>query len=432
MGPVSDFSDPAAETAVLAAALAQKQVVPAVVALESSVFTVPTLRLVHDAIKQLASGSDPLDHATVARRASQGAVSREQATAVDRSVMDLIGKGDDYAVSFYLDRLTSLHTARQAHATVQRLGQMVNESLRLDDPTVLEQGVARAVEDLQALGVGHEPTEADRPMSLNELLDKKFEHRWLIPDLLEVTDRLVITGFEGTGKSYLVAQLVMCIAAGLHPFLGVPVADHAQVLVIDAENSERQTARRYRHIRDIIEKQCAKVGSAVPDWGEKVRFVIRPEGIALNESRVIRSIERAIAATQPQFVAMGPLYRLHRLDTRDEQAAKELTDAIDRLRVKYQFAVVAEAHVAHGQAGAQRALRPTGSSLFLRWPEFGYGLRPALGQEKEEHPSRVELAPWRGGREDRMWPRTLQHSITMPWGNGDPDYYQEAKRRGYV
>ncbi|WP_288337624.1 AAA family ATPase [uncultured Gordonia sp.] len=788
---MSDFSDPGAEATVLAAFIAQPALLPVAISLDPATFTTPAHQLVCEALQTIARCHDPLDHATVARRASQGAVSKAQAATVNQLVMGMIGKGEDYSIGFFLDRLANLRTAREAQAVVQRLGQMVDESLRLDDLSILETGVEHAVEELSGLQVSSQPTADDLPMSLDELLAKKHDHNWLIPELLEVTDRLVITGFEGTGKalaidtpiptpegwttmgklnigdqvftpsgkpveivaatdvmfdrpcyrvsfsdgseiiadenhlwetetlaaresaarqrrrgatkkrgtdqrhrivhtasilttgqirdslhtrgghclnhsirvtaplefseralpihpyvlgawlgdgttqnatltcadeeiveqiracgevirkadnrylwrfgdgnrrisreakaqtlqtrlrvlgvlgdkhipesyltgsveqrlallqglmdtdgtidtnglceftvcnerlargflemvctlgikatirespamlggrevnrrwrigfktdlpvfrltrkaqrlkplptnraklryitavdpvesvpvrciqvanpdgmfvageacipthnSFLIAQLVMCVAAGLHPFLGMRVADHARVLVIDAENSERQTSRRYRRLRTIIEKRCASLGVEIPDWSEMVRFVIRPEGIALNDPRTVRNIEKAVAATRPQFVAMGPLYRLHRLDTRDEQAAKELTDAIDRLRVKYQFALVAEAHVAHGAPGAQRALRPTGSSLFLRWPEFGFGLRPAQGTENQQHPDKVDLVAWRGGREERMWPSQLQHSVNLPWGNADPDYYDQARRLG--
>lgn len=427
-----DFSDPAAEATVLAAFLAQPSLAPVAIGIDPATFTTPAHRLICDAFQTLARARDPLDHATVARRAAQGAATRAQGNVVTQTVMGMIGKGDDYSVGFYLDRLTNLHKARQAQETVHRLGQMVEESIRLDDTSIIDAGIERAVEDLGNLGGGNEPTADDLPMSLDELLQKKHTHNWLIPELLEVTDRLVLTGFEGTGKSFLIAQMVMAVAAGLHPFLGVQVADQAQTLVIDAENSERQTSRRYRRLRTIIDKRCANIGIEPPDWATMVRFVIRPEGIALNDPRTVRSIEKAIAATQPKFVAMGPLYRLHRLDTRDEQAAKELTDAIDRLRVKYQFALVAEAHVAHGAPGSQRALRPTGSSLFLRWPEFGFGLRPAQGTENQQHPDRVDLVAWRGGREERLWPTQLQHSVNLPWGNADPDYYDHARRAGII
>lgn len=431
---MSDLTDPAAEATVLAAGLAQRNLITTMVELDPDVFTTPINQIIHRALVACYRSNDPRDHSTVARRAMQEAVSEHQGKAVTKAIVDMLGKGQDYAVSFYLDRLRNLHTARTVRDTAQRLIHMTEEAAGLEDTELLEVGVSRAQEELSTVTHGSTVTADDLPMSLEDLLEKKFTHDWLIPDLLERTDRMILTGFEGTGKSYLVAQMVMTIAAGLHPFLGTPSTGPNQVLVIDAENSERQTGRRYRMIRDRITALCGKHGADVPDWGKMVRFVIRPEGIALNDPRTMKRIERAIAATQPRFVALGPLYRLHKLDTRDEQAAKELTDAIDRLRVKYQFAVVCEAHVAHGQAGTQRLLRPTGSSLFLRWPEFGMGLRPGPNTDGEQHPSVVNLATWRGGREERMWPVALQHGAEdhqLPWSCADPEYYRLAREKGY-
>lgn len=427
-----DYSDPAAESTVMAAVLSQPSLVESVLTLGADAFTNSTMRLIFDAVAAVARSGEPLEHATIARRAAAQSESRGQSTLVMKAVMDMAGRGGDYAVGYYIDRLVYLRSARDAQSVSLRLQQRVDEAVRLEDPTLLESAAKIAREELDGMSGSNTASDDDLPMSLAQLLDRKYSHNWLIPELLEATDRLVLTGYEGTGKSILVAQMVMSIAAGIHPFLGVQVADPVQTLVIDAENSERQTARRYRGIQQQITKLCGDLGIATPDWGRQVRFVIRPEGIELNDPRTIRSIEKAIAATKPRFVAMGPLYRLHKLDTRDEQAAKELTDVIDRLRVKYQFALVAEAHVAHGAPGSQRLLRPTGSSLFLRWPEFGLGLRPAEGTEGQEHPNLVDVVSWRGGREERMWPRQLQHSHKLPWGNGDPNYYNTAREMGLM
>jgi RecA-family ATPase len=44
----------------------------------------------------------------------------------------------------------------------------------------------------------------------------------VIPGLLERRDRLMLTGEEGLGKSYLLRQIAVMAAAGLDPF------DHRQ------------------------------------------------------------------------------------------------------------------------------------------------------------------------------------------------------------
>jgi hypothetical protein len=46
--------------------------------------------------------------------------------------------------------------------------------------------------------------------------DDEFD--WIVPGLIERGDRLMLTGFEGLGKSMLTRQLAVTMAAGLHPF----------------------------------------------------------------------------------------------------------------------------------------------------------------------------------------------------------------------
>ena len=69
-----------------------------------------------------------------------------------------------------------------------------------------------------------------------------------------------------------------------------------------------------------------------------------------------------------------------------------------------------------------RSVRPTGSSLLMRWPEFGYGIKP-LGDVDENGRHRlVAVLPWRGPREERHWPRELMwgtHEFDWPWKSAD-------------
>ena len=54
-------------------------------------------------------------------------------------------------------------------------------------------------------------------------------------------------------------------------------------------------------------------------------------------------------------------------------------------------------------------MRPVGSSLFMRWPEFGYGIRRAPISDVYGKPTRqrVTVQAWRGPREERDWPKLL-------------------------
>ena len=429
------LNDNAAELAVLAAVLSEPACAPQFAAIPDDSFYRPAHQMLAAVIRDIARAGAPIDAMVVHQAIARRVKTSHHVKQLQSLTIDLIGRGNAGALGFYTDRLRSLALARNAHLAAERLSARIEESARLDDPELASAAILDAREALTNLGGEVTAGDDDMPMSLEELLathEKAEAYDWLVPGLFERTERMILTSFEGIGKSFLLAQMALTIAAGLHPFLGHPHAEGARVFVVDAENSMRQTARRYRKIRGVVESMCRRHGHPIPDWSEAVRFDIRPEGIELNDPRVVRRIEREIVAAGPDLVIMGPLYRLHKLDTRDEQAAKELTDAVDSLRVKHNFTLLAEAHVAHGGGGRDlRALRPTGSSLFLRWPEFGIGLRPSKGTEDMEHPNEVDVVAWRGGREDRVWPSTLHHHFKdLPW-MADSHYENKLSQAGF-
>jgi replicative DNA helicase len=426
--------DPAAESAVIAAALDQPRLIKTVAGLPTEVFATGVNRRIHEALVDLHKAGEPCDHTSVIRRAGRMATTKNQQQDLAARVTGYMGRGMNVTIGFHVERLLSLEKSRRVSQSATRLIQRVQESVKLDDGGLLAEGISETLIDLEAAqadaGIG---VVDEAPMSLGELLDRQeAEHDWLIPGVMERMERLILTGFEGTGKSYLLAQMALTVAAGLNPFAGFPSGEPRRVLVVDCENSERQTRRRYRKIRGMVEQMCERHNHPVPDWYKAVRFVIRPEGVELNDPREVKRIERAIVATEPDLVIIGPLYRLHRLDTRDEQAAKELVSILDLLRVRHRFAMLAEAHVNHASGGQARALRPTGSAVFLRWPEFGLGLRPAAGTDEDEHPSKVDMVAWRGGRDDRVWPSQLHHSYgRLPW-TADDKYEMRLSQAGYA
>jgi replicative DNA helicase len=71
-----------------------------------------------------------------------------------------------------------------------------------------------------------------------------------------------------------------------------------------------------------------------------------------------------------------------------------------------------------------RSLRPAGSSLLLRWPEFGLGLKPASNRKLGGRIQDLEMIHWRGDRDDRNWPHYLTmgdpHDWPWQWSLGAP------------
>lgn len=296
-------------------------------------------------------------------------------------------------------------------------------------------GVARAVEIVEAAGEGgdgpplkdaadhlsagysladfvvtwqsEEPAPPDLAPDLHEFLaEVDAPYDWIIESILERGDRLIWTGSEGLGKTVVSRQLTVAAAAGLHPFSNDPAAPR-RVLWIDCENSSRQGRRHFRK----LERIAAAKGHRVPDGG--MRLIHRPEGLDLTKAEDAAWLMERVTAHQPDLLYIGPLYRLHATDISDETAARQVTAVLDAARVKADCALIVEGHSPHGESSGARPVRPIGSSLFRRWPEFGYGISPA----RDEDPCKeVVVRSWRGARDERHWPKFLM------WGDGETDW----------
>ncbi|MCA1834808.1 MAG: AAA family ATPase [Actinobacteria bacterium] len=246
--------------------------------------------------------------------------------------------------------------------------------------------------------------------TLDELLATPISHDWVIEGLLERGDRLLLTGAEGLGKSFLSRQIGMCAAAGLHPFLQTDQAPQ-KVLVIDAENSDKVNVRAYAWLQRAISGMSRSVGN---------RWVIDsyPYGMNIMDPRQGNKLMRTVEAQQPDLIIVGPLYKIHDLDDEKAGEALKIQHYLDRVRSVCGSAMIMELHSGHGGGAHGRDLRPAGSSVWRRWPEFGFGLALATGDFDEEHAMRerlVDVKPWRGPRDERDWPVRLRGSKAWPF-----------------
>jgi RecA-family ATPase len=222
----------------------------------------------------------------------------------------------------------------------------------------------------------------------------------------------MVTGAEGLGKSVWCRQLCVQLAAGVHPFIEGEHVDPLRVLAIDCENSTRQNRRHYGRLAGV----SVTKGRRVPDGN--LRIIHRPEGIDLTRGADAEWLLERVHAHRPDVMYIGPFYRLLTADVNDETEVRRTVAVLDAARtVGNGCVLLMEAHAGHGPAsGAQRALRPIGSSLLLRWPEFGFGLRRAKECDPADvRPSLVDLEPWRGGRDERKFPRSFRHGRDGDW-----------------
>lgn len=270
----------------------------------------------------------------------------------------------------------------------------------------------RTVDELVVTWISDEDIKLDLAPDLWEFIGMAdVPHEWVVPELLERGDRLIWTGFEGLGKSMFVRQLAVTAAAGLHPFTFRPI-DPQSVLLIDCENSQAQSRRRFRPLAEA----SVEARRRVPDGA--LRLIHRPEGIDLTRDDDAAWLLERVTAHQPDLLIVGPFYRLHAANINEETAARRTVAVLDAARTKVNCALVVEAHAGHGspgESGKHRSVRPLGSSLLLRWPEFGYGIAPGCEPDSENRVREVEVRAWRGDRDERRWPRRLVWGTPWPW-----------------
>lgn len=227
------------------------------------------------------------------------------------------------------------------------------------------------------------------------------EHDWLVPGVLERGDRVLLTAGAGVGKSTLLRQLACGAALGMNPLSEAPweiVAPPIRSLIVDLENSERQLRREFEKVRTIVGSE------AFDRLAPFVHVECHTEGLVLDlDDRGHREdrewLAGTVEGTRPDLVVIGPLYKMQGGRPNDEETSRDLAKWLDRLRGEHGFALVIEAHTAK----ATGETRPSGSSTWLRWPEFGVYLA-ADGS----------LVHWRGQREERAWPPALTRSEASP------------------
>jgi len=238
---------------------------------------------------------------------------------------------------------------------------------------------------------------------LADILDGSDEYDWIIPNLLERKDRLILTGGEGAGKTTFVRQLAILSAAGIHPTTFQKI-EPVRVLVVDAENTERQWRRAVR----LMVKNAALEGSADP---AQTVNVMASHRIDITREQHLGEIHRLVDVHKPDILFIGPLYKLVPRAINNDDDAAPLIVALDSLRER-NVALVMEAHAGKGTGGdGERDLRPRGSSALLGWPEFGMGLRVTDDPSGDQ----VALVKWRGDRDQRDFPKFMRRGHMWPW-----------------
>jgi hypothetical protein len=239
----------------------------------------------------------------------------------------------------------------------------------------------------------------------SEAADEEYD--WVIPGLLERQDRVIVVAAEGVGKTMLARQVAIASAAGINPF-SYETMGPIRTLTIDLENPER-----------IIRRMSASIFGAsvrLSRFGgpkDRAHLLIKPSGVDLLKAPDRVLIEETIERTKPDLICLGPLYKsfLDPGTKTSEAVAVEVARYIDYLRTTYNCAFWMEHHAPLGGSGG-RELRPFGSAVWSRWPEFGLTLEPDLTADV---PFVYKVGNFRGDRDVRHRPVKIKRGKVFPF-----------------
>lgn len=185
--------------------------------------------------------------------------------------------------------------------------------------------------------------------------------QWILPTILEAGSRLLLAGDEGVGKSLLIAQLAVRLAAGLPALPGVGPDGPLCVLVLDGELNERTIRRRLQPLAQHADLQPGQL-----------LYVLAPTGIDLLRPGDHGALVDLCRAYRPDLLVIDSLYRAFVGDPDDPRVGGEVQRALDGIRADIGCALLLACHYRkRANDGAKRRQLDdlAGSRVWKAWPE---------------------------------------------------------------
>jgi len=220
---------------------------------------------------------------------------------------------------------------------------------------------------------------------------------WIVDGLIRQGWRTVVVAREGQGKTWLLRQMAVCSAYGIHPLRFQRSIEPVRTLLIDLENPDD-------HLCHSLTRLVSQAQRFTKTERPVNRLWRRQGGINLRRRADRTEVETLLQRRRPQLLVMGPLYKSYRVKGSDswDLVASEVQEILDDWRYRFELSILIEDHAPKG-----KDLVPFGSSLWLRWPEVGIAL--------EEKHGELEVGRWRGDRMPTDWPTSLARGVVWPW-----------------
>ncbi|SEE83413.1 replicative DNA helicase [Arthrobacter alpinus] len=358
---------------------------------ESTDFASMVLGNVFDVMVAMRAAGKPIEPASVTAGVAEAGIRGVGFTELFKW-MEAVGSS--HSVDFYAKLVREASVRR----SIARAGQsMIQQSQNEAVPSA--QVLSEAMTALTGIS-DNSPGNGMKTITLGDLLAVEDSYDWVIEGLFERGDRMIITGYEGLGKTTWIRQMAICMAAGINPV----TLDHCEpqkVLVIDVENTESQWRNEVRGM--------AKTAQGYGPVSPMENLHLSCNGrVDITKGSSLGEIHRLVDIHKPSVLFIGPIYKLVPHGISNDDDAAPLITALDSLRDRG-LVLVMEGHSPKGSANAARDLSPRGSAALMGWPEFGFGLAP------DENGNAI-VQRWRGERDrKRVWPKTLEKGGPFPW-----------------
>lgn len=313
-------------------------------------------------------------------------------------VASVLSAGFTGTVGYYGTRLREASLTRHAEAALTRGLHRLQSGA--NDPMEVVEDVRSELDSLPS------PAQTDDDSwTLDDIMSLKIEQsQFTLPDMLKRNERLVLTGNEGGGKSVFVYQMLTGAAFGVDTF-SMEKVEPKRVLFVDVENNEFQARSNLDKIVPTLREIAPDV---VPEWRSLKRRVI---DLLATKDRA--DILRRVVHYSPDILYMGTAYKLTDVSDETHRSVRAIQSVVDRIRQEVDCSVLIEHHAGHGTMNDRNNMRPEGSSYWLRWPDFGYGLSSLPTHSGSRL---MKVRAWRGDRaSDRRYPVAMKQGDVFPW-----------------
>jgi hypothetical protein len=176
--------------------------------------------------------------------------------------------------------------------------------------------------------------------------------------LLYPKSRLGLTGPGKKGKSMLVQNMVLSLAAGIPLLDQFPIPLARRVVYIQSEVSPHAMQDRFKRMID---------SRAGDNLGFHSATLVNAPNLKIDSKEGFRAVEMILEQSEAEIAVFDPLYRLHVADENRANEMRAVIDRFDQLMNKFGIAIILVHHHGKVTEGKDESQFSRGSSVFTDW-----------------------------------------------------------------